>query len=236
MKVSAENVKKELALHASPARAKILRGFFKTGKGDYGAGDLFLGISVPTQREVAEKYSDIPLRDIQILLRSAVHEHRLVALLILVDRYGCSDTMEKERILRFYLKNHMHINNWDLVDLSAPHIVGRHLLDRQKRAIYAFANSNHLWKKRIAIVSTLTFIRHNRFEDTFRLAEILMNDKHDLIHKAVGWMLREAGKRDVQKEELFLKGYYKKMPRTMLRYAIERFPEKKRKSYLEGRV
>lgn len=236
MGVFAERVKKELAPLGSLTRANTLRGFFKTGKGEYGEGDIFLGISVPVQRKVAEKYSDIPLRDIQVLLQSVIHEHRLVALLIMVSRYEHSGARGKGGIFKFYLKNCKHINNWDLVDVSAPRIVGAHLLRKKKTVVYKFAGSRHLWKKRIAIISTFAFIKHDCFEDTFRIAEILMNDKHDLIHKAVGWMLREVGKRDPQKEEIFLKKYHKKMSRTTLRYAIERFPEKKRKLYLDGRV
>lgn len=230
------SLKKELNLLKDRNQAKILKRFFKTGKGEYGEGDIFLGIKVPIQRVIAKKYIKLSLRNIQILLKSKIHEHRLVALIIMTKQYKMGDEKKETALFRLYIKNYKNIDNWDLVDLSAPHIVGAYLLNRSKKILYDFARSTDLWKKRIAIISTLAFIRSNKFDDTLHLAEILLDDTHDLIHKAVGWMLREVGKRDQTKEEQFLKRYYKKMPRTMLRYAIERFPEMRRKAYLEGRM
>lgn len=247
------SLKKDLKTRANPAKAKLLRGFFKTGKGQYGEGDIFWGIMVPIQREIAKKYQDLSLRDIQKLLNSRVHEERLIALLILVLQFKKGDTWKQKVIFNFYLKNTRNINNWDLVDLTAPNIVGQFLLDKDKKIIYKLVKSKNLWEKRIAVLATFTFIKNNQFKDTLRIAEILLINKlptsrfkhrlsglrplqgvgDDLIHKAVGWMLREIGKRDLVVEEKFLKKYYKKMPRTMLRYAIEKFPEKKRKRYLQ---
>ena len=224
-------LKKELKRLENPEQARILSKFFKTGKGEYGEGDIFLGIKVPEQRKVAKKYTDLPLKDTQTLLNSKIHEHRLTALLILVDKYQKSDN--KTQIVNNYLKNTKKVNNWDLVDLSAPQILGNYLLDKNKSILHKLAKSKNLWEKRIAIVSTWTFIRNNQFNDTLKISEILLNDKHDLIHKAVGWMLREVGKKNQALEEKFLKKHYKTMPRTMLRYSIERFDEKKRKFYMQ---
>ena len=230
------NLRKEMKLLANPKKAKLLQGFFKTGKGEYGEGDIFLGIMVPDQRNLVKKYfKDLSSEEIEDLLNSKFHEERLVALLVLVMRYE-KFTDQRRLIFQFYLENYANINNWDLVDLSAPNIVGKHLLNEDKAILYEFANSDNLWKKRIAILSTFTFIRYNKFEDALKIAEILLDDKHDLIHKAVGWMLREIGKRNLEVEENFLKKHYKKMPRTMLRYAIEKFEETKRKAYLSGEI
>lgn len=231
-----QNLRKELKYLANPKKAKLLQGFFKTGKGEYGEGDIFLGIMVPEQRELVKKYfKDLSSEEIGDLLNSKFHEERLIALLILVMRYEKFDD-QRVNIFKFYLENYSNINNWDLVDLSAPNIVGKHLLYLDKAVLYDFANSDNLWKKRISILSTFTFIRHSKFKDSLKIAEILLDDKHDLIHKAVGWMLREIGKRDLGSEEEFLKKHYKKMPRTMLRYAIEKFDEVKRKKYLNGEI
>lgn len=227
-------LKTELDFFADKEKAKILQGFFKTGEGEYGEGDIFLGIKVPVQRKFAEKYFSLPLLKIQELLNSKIHEYRLTALLILIKKYNKSNEQEKANIFNFYLKNTQNINNWDLIDLSAPHIVGNFLQDKKRKVLYDLAESKNLWKKRIAIISTFNFIRKNEFQDTLTISEILLNDKHDLIHKAVGWMLREIGKRDLETLEKFLKFNYKKMPRTMLRYAIEKFPEEKRRRYLKG--
>ena len=216
----------------NPEKAKILSGFFKTGKGQYGEGDIFLGIKVPEQRKLARKYSELSLEDIQKLLQSGIHEQRLTALLILIIKYTKSDPSEKKKIFDFYLKNTKFINNWDLVDLSAPNIIGHFLLDKDKSVLLKLAKSSDLWEKRIAMLSTYYFIKNRQFKTTLLIAEILLNDKHDLIHKAVGWMLREIGNRSMETEEQFLMKYYKKMPRTALRYAIEKFPETKRKFYL----
>ncbi len=214
-------------------KAKNLRQFFKCGQGEYGAGDKFLGIVVPEQRKIVKKYYEIvEIKELEKLLKSEFHEARLVALLILVEKFNKADEKIKKQIFRLYLKNTKYINNWDLVDLSAPKIVGGYLLNKDRKILYSLAKSKNIWEKRIAILATYTFIRNEQFEDTFKISEILLKDKHDLIHKAVGWMLREAGNRNQQAEEKFLRKYYKIMPRTMLRYAIEKFPEGKRKKYL----
>ena len=229
-------LKKELKEVADKEQAVNLQRFFKTGKGEYGEGDIFYGIKVPVQRTIAKKHRDISLPELQKLLNSPVHEERLVSLFILVDQYTKGDDKTKENIYKFYLKNTKKINNWDLVDLSAPKIVGAHLLNNDKEILFKLAKSSNLWEKRISILSTMFFIKNLQFETTFSLAEILLNDKHDLIHKAVGWMLREVGNKNINEEEKFLKKHYKKMPRTMLRYAIEKFPEVKRKAYLKGKI
>ena len=226
------NFKKELKKISDPRQAKILQRFFKTGKGEYGEGDIFLGVKVPDQRKIANKFSELSLKDLEKLLSSKIHEYRMSALFILIKQYEKANEQEKKKIFDFYLKNTKNINNWDLVDLSAPKIVGDFLLDKPKDVLYKLAKSNNLWERRIAIVSTVVFIRNNKFKDTLKISKTLLLDKHDLIHKAVGWMLREVGKRNQKVEEKFLKKHYSKMPRVMLRYAIERFEEKKRKFYL----
>ncbi|KYK25930.1 DNA alkylation repair protein [Euryarchaeota archaeon SM23-78] len=227
-------VKKDLQSLANPKQAKLLQGFFKTGPGQYGEEDIFLGIKVPVQRSVAKKHKDLSLKDIQELLNSKIHEHRLVALFILMDKYKKSDNKGKKQIFDTYLKNTKNINNWDLIDLSAPNIVGNYLLDKKREILYKLAHSKSLWEKRISILATFEFIANKETKDTLAIAEILLHDKHDLIHKAVGWMLRELGKRVSQtEEEKFLKKYYKVMPRTMLRYAIERFSDEKKKFYMK---
>jgi 3-methyladenine DNA glycosylase AlkD len=214
----------------------MLQGFFKTGPGEYGEGDLFLGVVVPDIRRVAKEYQDSPLGVIKEILASRYHEERLFALLMLVHQFTKGDEALKKRIYGSYLRSTRYINNWDLVDLSAPNIVGTYLLDKSRKPLYAFAKSKVLWKRRIAVLATFSFIRKNDFDDALRIAKMLLKDDHDLLHKAVGWMLREIGKRDLRTEERFLMQHYKKMPRTMLRYAIERFPEGKRKAYLGGRA
>lgn len=225
-------LRKEMKSLANPEKAKILQGFFKTGKGQYGEGDVFLGVVVPEQRKLVKKYWNlIGPPDLQILLNSEFHEERLVALLILVKKYENSE-IARQLFFDFYLENTKNINNWDLVDLSAPNIVGKFLIDKKRDVLYDLVKSSNLWEKRISIISTFSFIRAKDFKDTLRISEILLKDEHDLIHKAVGWMLREVGKRDVVVLENFLKKHYTKMPRTMLRYAIEKFDEKKRKKYL----
>ena len=227
-------IKKDLKKLANPKQAKLLQRFFKTGKGEYGEGDIFLGIKVPEQRKIAKKYPDLSLKEIQELLLSKIHENRLTSLFVLIEQYKKSDEKGKKEIFGFYLKNTKNINNWDLVDLSAPKIVGDYLLDKNRSILYKLAKSKSLWERRISILSTAAFIWNNEYKDTLKISGILLNDKHDLIHKGVGWMLREVGKRVSQeKEEEFLRKHYKKMPRTMLRYAIERFSEKKRKFYMK---
>jgi len=228
-----DSIEKDLLALKENKKAEILSRFFKTGKGEYGEGDIFLGVSVPKQREIAKKYPNTSIPELQKLLLNKIHEYRLTALLILIDKYKKADKINKKIIFDFYLKNTKNINNWDLVDLSSRFILGNFLLDKNRSILYRLAKSNNLWEKRIAIIATYEFIRNNQFEDTLKIAEILLKDKHDLMHKAVGWMLREVGKKDQRKEEEFLKKYYKEMPRTMLRYAIERFSDKKRKFYLE---
>lgn len=222
----------DLAKLADSDKAVILQRFFKTGLGQYGEGDVFLGITVPKQREVAKKYIGLSLTDIGNLLLSKTHEHRLTALLILVNKFNRGSTLKRKAIVDFYLKSTKHINNWDLVDLSANHILGTYLLDKDTAIFEKLATSKNIWERRIAIVATFAFIKNNRFDETFKIASILLGDSHDLIHKAVGWMLREVGKRDQRSLEKFLSKHYQIMPRTMLRYTIERFDDKKRRYYL----
>jgi len=229
------DLKSDLRKASNPEKAKLLQRFFKTGKGEYGEGDIFIGVVVPETRKVAVKHKYLGLKDIESLLKSKIHEERLCALLLLVHNYQ-KHKEKRTEIFNFYLKNTKYINNWDLVDLSAHQIVGHFLFDKNKSIIYKLASSSNLWEKRISIISTFYFIKMGQFSDSLRLAEILLNDKHDLIHKAVGWMLREIGKKDLETLECFLKFHYKSMPRTMLRYAIEKFPEKQRRAYLLGKV
>jgi 3-methyladenine DNA glycosylase AlkD len=229
------DLKQELQKKANQEKAKHLQRFFKTGPGQYGAGDIFLGITVPDQRAIVKKYKHLGLDDLKRSIGSKFHEERLTVLLILVERFQKADDKEKKEIFDFYIKNRQGINNWDLVDLTAPKIVGAYLEDKDKVLLYKFAKSKDLWERRIAMLSCFYYIYKEDCRDALKIAEILVNDKHDLIQKAVGWMLREVGKRCGQEiEEDFLKKYYKTMPRTMLRYAIEKFPEKKRKNYLFG--
>ncbi|MBX4205269.1 MAG: DNA alkylation repair protein [Candidatus Doudnabacteria bacterium] len=222
----------EIKKDARPARARVSQWFFKTKPGQYGHGDVFVGLTVPQMRKLAKKYEDLKLPDIQKLLKSKVHEHRFIALTILVFRFVKSDSAEKNKIAGFYLGNTKNINNWDLVDTSAPYILGEYLLDKSRQILYTLARSQDLWERRISIVSTLRFIKNNQYEDTLKISEILLEDKHDLIHKAVGWMLREAGKKDEKVLVKFLNTHYKSMPRTALRYAIERLPIKQKKFFM----
>lgn len=227
---------KELKNIANPAKAKILSGFFKTSKGQYGAGDQFIGITVPKQRETAKKYyEDASFEDLQKMLENKIHEYRLTALIILIYKYEkTKDTKLQKQIYDFYIKNLKYVNNWDLVDVTTPNIVGDYLFNNPNKIniLYKLAKSKNLWEKRVSILATFKFIKEKQFEDTLKIAEILLNDEHDLIHKAVGWMLREMGKRDIKPLVKFLDKYATKMPRTMLRYAIEKFPEEMRKYYL----
>ncbi len=227
-----ERLRGDLEKLSNKYQAKILQRFFKTGKGEYGEGDIFLGIKVPIQRKVAKKYN-LKLSEIKELLNSKIHDHRMVALFILIDKFKKGNEKEKNEIFGFYLNNTKNINNWDLVDLSARDIIGEFLLDKDRKIIYKLAKSDALWEKRISIISTYAFIRKNDFKDTLKISGLLLKDKHDLIHKAVGWMLREVGKRNQDVEEEFLKKYYKEMPRTMLRYAIERFSDEKKRIYMK---
>ncbi len=223
-------IKRELNILKDEKQAKILAKYFKTGKGEYGEGDSFLGIKMEGQRSIAKKYyKETSLGDISILLKSNIHEYRVVALLILIEKYKKED---KEKIFKFYLKNRKGINNWDLVDMSAPKIVGDFLLEKEKDILYKFAKSKNLWDRRIAIVSTLFFISKNKTRDALKISEILIKDSHDLINKAVGWVLREVEKKEKEKLVNFLNKNYKNLNRTTLRYAIEKFNEKERKEWL----
>jgi len=231
---SAVRLSAALRALASPELVALQQRFFKTGPGQYGEGDVFLGIKVPPVRALAKRHHDVELDTITTLLHSKYHEERLFALLLLMQFYERAS--DKDRIAAFdlYLGNTSHINNWDLVDVSSPHIVGRHLADRPRKVLHRMARSSSLWERRIAIISTFYFIRNNDFDDTLSIAKTLLHDEQDLMHKAVGWMLREVGKRDLEAEETFLLQHYQDMPRTMLRYAIERFPEQRRQQYLKG--
>jgi 3-methyladenine DNA glycosylase AlkD len=231
-----KKIKDELQQLGNPAHAKVLRGFFKTGKGEYGEGDVFRGIKIPVLRKLAKKYQDMTCAEVEKLLTSKFHEDRMLALLLLMGNYSKANDAGKKQIYTMYLRNTRFINNWDLVDVSAHHIVGHYLMDKKREPLYRLARSETLWERRIAIIATFHYIRQNMFDDTLKIAGMLIDDTHDLMHKAVGWMLREVGKRDLQSEEQFLKTHYRQMPRTMLRYAIERFPEAKRRAYLEGTV
>ncbi len=208
--------------------------YFKTGKGEYGEGDLFIGLRVPQQRTIAKKYIGLPLTDIVRLLHSPIHEYRQTALYIMTYQWKRADSHQRQLLYDAYLQNTAHINNWDLVDCSAPTIVGGYLIDtkEKRKLLYTLAVSRSLWERRIAVLSTLAFIRDRDFADAFAVAELLLSDTEDLIHKAVGWMLREIGKKDPAAEEAFLKKHCRTMPRTMLRYAIEKFPSAKRAMYL----
>ena len=240
-------IKKNLRDVADKKKKIILAQFFKTGKGEYGEGDIFIGVVVPKQRKIAAKFAELPLKEIQKLLKSKIHEERLTGLIILINRYKKVSKFKsfkvlKEQIFHFYIKNISVVNNWDLVDLSCRDIIGEHLISRPaegearhrrpRKILYQFAKSRNVWKRRIAIVSTWAFICRNDFKDTLRLAKVFFNDKHNLIHKAVGWMLREVGKKDERVLRQFLNKYASKMPRMTLRYAIERLAENDRKRYL----
>lgn len=228
------DLRRELESVSDTKLAKNLAWFFKTGKGEYGEGDRFCGITVPALRKIASHYRHLRLSDVRKLLGSAIHEHRLAALLILVDQYKRADAQAREKIFDFYLANMHYINNWDLVDASARDIVGEHLVARPRPILSKLAKSPNLWERRIAIIATHAFIRRGDLADTFSISELLLGDKHDLIHKAIGWMLREAGKQSEPQLVLFLKTHYSVIPRTTLRYAIERMPETVRKRHLRG--
>jgi 3-methyladenine DNA glycosylase AlkD len=231
---SAAAVKRRLANLANPEKATVLQRFFKTGPGEYGEGDRFLGITVPLQRDVARDFASLPLPEARKLLNSPIHEHRLTALLIWVRQFERGDDPTRQAIYDAYLEQADRVNNWDLVDLSAPNIVGNWLVNRPRTILRKLARSHCLWERRIAIVATFTFIRRDEFADTLDLADRLLADSEDLLHKATGWMLREVGKRDQAVLEAFLRPRCTGMPRTMLRYAIERFPEALRKRYRSG--
>lgn len=223
-------LKKDLRALVTPGKARALARFFKTGKGEYGEGDIFIGVMVPEIRKVANKYKDISLVELQKVISSPIHEERVCAALI------CTYRELNREVVDFYLSNIRFLNNWDIIDLTCHKILGKWMIDHpeKRKILYKFARSNSLWERRISAISTFAFLRQNDYKDMLAIAEILLHDEHDLIHKAVGWMLREIGKRDQALEERFLLKHYKKMPRTMLRYAIERFEEGRRKMYLHG--
>jgi len=225
-------LRQEIKKSATKKRAEANAWFFKTGPGQYGEGDKFIGLTVPQSRVLAIKYKDLTFPDLTQLLRSPIHEERLIALLILIEQFGHADPVTQQKIYSFYLKSTKYINNWDLVDLSAPNIVGFYLFKNSRKILFKLAKSKNLWERRIAIISTFYFIRFKQFEETIKISEILMNDSHDLIQKAVGWMLREMGKKNEGVLIKFLNKYYKKMPRTSLRYAIERLKPKQKTFYM----
>lgn len=228
---------KELKAFADPEKAEHSKRFFRTGPGEYGEGDQFLGITVPPQRKIAKKYKKMSLVEAELLLHNPFHEVRLTALMLLVYKLEKADEVLTEEIFNLYMSNLQYVNGWDLVDSSCRFILGKYLEDKEKDILFDLARSNDLWEKRIAMITCYHFI-HNRheFDDALKIAEILVNDDHDLIQKAVGWMLREIGNVDQEVEEKFLQKHYKNMPRTMLRYAIEKFDEPLRKQYLHGEI
>jgi len=235
-RVTAATIRARLRPLADPRISAHSRRFFKTDPGDYAHGDRFLGIRVPALRKIARELRAAPLPAALVLLRSPLHEERLVALFILVEQFARGAPAVRQRIYSEYLKHvPRHVNNWDLVDSSAPYIVGAHLEDRDRGVLYELARSPHLWSRRVAIIATAWFIKRSSFDDTLAIAELLLDDHEDLIHKAAGWMLREVGNRDRVVAERFLRRHYSHMPRTMLRYAIERFPDAKRRAYLGER-
>jgi 3-methyladenine DNA glycosylase AlkD len=227
-----EQVKAELEKLSDPEHAMKLQGFFKTGEGEYGEGDIFLGVRVPDQRRIAKKYKNIPLTDVVELLQSGIHEHRLTALFILTEQFNKGDEEARQRIVDLYLSNAAYVNNWDLVDSSAHKILGAWLVGRPREVLYEMAESDSLWERRISIISTFALINRGDLADALALARALIDDGHDLIHKASGWVLREVGKKDQSALETFLLEHYEKMPRTMLRYAIERLPEERKRFYM----
>lgn len=229
-----DNLIKEIYSLKNPDKAILLQGFFKTWKWEYGEGDKFLGIIMPIQRKLAKKYVNISLEQVQVLLDNSIHEFRMIWLLILTYKYPKVDELGKNQIYDFYIKNLKRVNNWDLVDVTTPKIVWVHLMYKDRSILYRFVRSDNLWERRIAVLSTFEFIRNKQFEDSIKISELLMQDKHDLIHKAVGWMLREIGKRDQNVLENFLNKYAGNMPRTMLRYSIEKLDNEKR-TYFMGK-
>jgi 3-methyladenine DNA glycosylase AlkD len=231
-----DELKNNLKESAIAEKAAFFPRFFKSGPGEYGEGDMFIGVTVPLQRKIAKTYKDLSLEELSELINDDIHEYRSTALFILTARMAKADEMEEETLAHFYLDHKDRVNNWDLVDCSAHLILGKFLYNRDRDLLYYLAHSEDLWDKRKAIIATMYYIKKGQFEDTLKISEVLLHDKHDLIHKAVGWMLRVVGDMDPEVEEGFLKKHYKTMPRTMLRYAIEKFPEEKRKAYLTGSI
>jgi 3-methyladenine DNA glycosylase AlkD len=231
-----QSLHREILSLRNPEKAVIYKNFHKIGNNGYAKDDEFFGLTVPQCRNLAQKYASLSLSEIDKILDSKIHEERYVAVLILAEQYERADQKQKKKIVDFYLKHAKRVNGWDFVDSTAPQILGEWLVNKDTKILSKLAKSSNLWERRIAIVATYAFIKRGEFQDTLRISEILLKDKHDLIHKAVGWMLREVGKRDEHVLEEFLKKHYQKMPRTMLRYSIERFTETKRKRYLEGKI
>ncbi len=234
-----DELRKELKKCSSPAKAALLARFFKTGKGEYAEGDKFLGVVVPDERRIAKRYRDLPQQDVLELLHSPWHEERMIALFILTDQYQRGDTKVRKAIYELYLKNTKHINNWDLVDLSAKYIIGEQIASGvvDEKVLFALAKSRSLWERRIAVLATFYSIAKGDARLALAVAEVLVNDPHDLIHKAVGWMLREVGKRcSVAEEEAFLDRHAATMPRTMLRYSLEHFPPQRKEYYMSQRA
>ena len=232
--MTAELLIESLRELADEQKAKFLQGFFKTGKGQYAEGDVFWGIKVPETRQVAKAYRVMPLVEVEKVLKNSVHEVRLCGLMILMEQFKKANQADKKIIVDFYLSNTQYINNWDLVDLSCYKILGTYLLDKPRDILYTLARSKNMWEQRIAIVSTLAFIRNGELDDTLAISEMLIDHSHDLIHKAVGWMLRELAKRDEFAMIDFVEKHYSRLSRTTLRYAIEQLPEDVRKSVLRG--
>ncbi len=233
--MTAKVVAARLREQASPARARASAWYFKTAAGQYGHGDAFIGVNVPAQRKLAKAFRDLPLAEVGRLLQGKMHEERLTALFILVGQYQAADPIKRRALAKFYLSRKRRVNNWDLVDSSAPYILGDHLLHSRRDVLYTLAASKNMWDRRIAMLATAAFIRAGEYGDTLKIVQILMNDREDLIHKAAGWMLREVGKRSLPTAERFLRKHAARMPRTMLRYAIEKLPESRRKAYLDMR-
>jgi 3-methyladenine DNA glycosylase AlkD len=234
--MKAQEIRKELHRLGRKERAEVSQRFFKTGPGEYGEADVFVGVGAPELRRLAREFQDLPVREVRSLLKSGIHEERALALLVLVRKYQRGDRQEQECVYNLYMDHLRWVNNWDLVDVSAEHVVGAFLKNKSKKPLYRLARSKNLWERRVSVLATFHYIKGREFSETLKIAEMLLSDEEDLIHKAVGWMLREVGKRDLATEERFLKEHYGEMPRTMLRYAIERFPEPERQRYLKGRV
>ncbi len=232
-RIIAVDVEMALKKFANAEKAKLLAGFFKTGKGQYGEGDVFWGVMVPQTRQIVKQFNKLPLVEVGKLLLSPIHEVRLCAILILVHQFEFAEDLTRKQIVRFYLNHTKYINNWDLVDLSAPKILGEWLVGKDKKILYKLAKSKNIWERRIAVLSSFAFVARGDSTDALKISKMLLTDTHDLIHKSVGWMLREVGKRCSRiEEEGFLKKYYRAMPRTMLRYSLEHFPKTLRKKYM----
>lgn len=230
-----KEIEKELKKFSSKTKADHSARFFKTGKGEYSEGDLFLGVSNPNIYTIAKMYrKDISMEDTLYFLKHKIHEYRLFALDILKFKYSKGNEKQKEEIVNIYLGNRQYVNNWDLVDLSSPHILGDYLLNKDRKILYELIKEERLWSKRIAILSTFAFIKNEEYEDTLKICKLLLNHEHDLIHKAIGWMIREVWKRDSKMAEDFIKDNYQEMPRTTLRYTIEKMKDSKRKNFLKG--